>query len=496
MRLFTVASLLASFSSSSLVWFAVLESGKRRCSLDCNGKSNKMIKQTTMRSWGLTVAGAAFVCGLLFAGCKGGSVGRSGESALDRSAREYVRLAVALGQRDADSLDYYAGPESAVRETLEQPPALRAIREAAVGLQERVRQEQPMAAQDEVRRTFLLQQIESIVSRVDVLLGVPRSFDEETRASFGVVVPASYDRDEIQVVQRELQQLLPGKGNLADRYQAFDGRFIIPAKLVPAVMARAIEACRAETSAHVALPSGESTSLQFVRNKPWSAYSWYKGGYKSVVQVNLDFALTVDRAMNLACHEAYPGHHTYNSIRDAQLVQGLGLKEYSVQPTFSPQSMLSESIAMLALDVAFPEAKRVVFERDVLFPLAGLNGKDAALYLRVEGLVDRLHTVEPEIAREYLDGRLEFERAGSELERAALMAHPEAALLYMNEYRSYVATYTYGRDLVAEQLQERSGGVDEARWKVYAQWMKDDPKLRGMHPEAGTASTGTRMGGG
>ena len=453
-----------------------------------------------MRGWGLKVAGAAFVCGLACGvGCKGGAFGIPGipgKSAIDRSVREYVRLAVALGQRDADSLDYYSGAEAAVADTLKQPPALRTIREAAVRLQEQIRTTEPGSERDKTRRTFLLRQITSIVSRVDVVLGVQRSFDEETRASFGLVVPASYDRGEIAAVQRELQQLLPGKGSLADRYQVFDGRFIIPAKLVPAVMARAIEACRAETSAHITLPVGESTTLQFVRNKPWSAYSWYKGGYKSVVQVNLDFALTVDRAMNLACHEAYPGHHTYNSIRDAQLVQGMGLKEYSVQLTFSPQSMLSESIATLALDVAFPEAKRVAFERDVLFPLAGLNGKDAALYLRVERLVDRLHTVEPEIAREYLDGRLEFERAGSELEHSALMAHPEAALLYMNEYRSYVATYTYGRDLVAEQLQEQSGGVDEAQWKVYAEWMRVDPQLRGMHPEAGTASATARIGGG
>ena len=377
-----------------------------------------------------------------------------------------------------------------------QVPSLKEIRTSALQLMEKVRREQPAGEQDKARKIFLLQQLESIASRVDVLTGVRSSFDEETRASFGVVVPASYDRTVVASVQAELQQLLPGKGSLAERYQAFDDRFLIPAKLVPAVMARAIEACRAETKAHIALPEGESTTVEYVRNRPWSAFSWYKGGYRSLIQVNRDFALTVDRAMNLACHEAYPGHHTYNSIRDAMLVQGKGLKEYSVQPTFSPQSMLSESIATLAVDVAFPMEKRLAFERDVLFPMAGLNGKDAALYLRVEGLVDRLHTVEPSIAREYLDGRLEFERAGDQLQSVALMAHPEAALLYMNEYRSYVTTYTYGRDLVAEQLQQRTGGDKEAQWKVYARWMSEDPKLRGMHYEAGKATALSHAGGG
>jgi hypothetical protein len=95
----------------------------------------------------------------------------------------------------------------------------------------------------------------------------------------------------------------------------------------------------------------------------------------------------------------------------------------------------------------------------------------------VEALVDRLHTVEPSIARDYLDGRLEFERAGNQLESEALMAHPEAALKYLNEYRSYVATYTYGRDLISDLIQQRSGGDDSARWRTYAQLMTQESEL-------------------
>jgi len=453
-----------------------------------------MQQQISIRGRGLTIAGTALACVLSFAlsSCKSSKP----EAALDRDVREYVRLAVGLGQRDPDSLDFYSAPESQVADVVKQSPSLKAIRASAIQLLQKVQQEQPVRDEDKSRKAFLEQQLRALASRVDILTGVPSSFDDESRSSFGVVVPASYDRSAVTAVQAELQQLLPGKGDLAERYQSFDDRFIIPAKLVPVVMARAIEACRAETKAHVALPAGESTTVEYVRNRPWSAFSWYKGNYHSVIQVNRDFAMTVDRALNLACHEAYPGHHTYNSVRDAKLVQGKGLTEYSVQPTFSPQSMLSESIATLAVDVAFPMEKRLVFERDVLFPMAGLDGKDTALYLKIEGLVDRLHTVEPSIAREYLDGRLEFERAGAELQSTALMAHPEAALLYMNEYRSYVTTYTYGRDLVAEQLQQRSGGDREAQWMVYAQWMNEDPQLRGMHHEAGNPGALSHVGGG
>jgi len=320
-------------------------------------------------------------------------------------------------------------------------------------------------------------QLQAIANRVNVVTGVPVSFDQESLASFGVVAPSNYNEADVTRIKARLHELLPGHGTLAERYENFDKRFIVPSKLVPSVFARALEGCRTETLNHISLPRGESVSVEYVGNRPWSAYSRYQGNFRSVIQINMDFTLTVDRILNLACHEAYPGHHTYNSIRDLKLIQTKGLKEYMVQPTYSPQSMVSESMATLALDVAYPEAKRLAFERDVLFPIAGFDRKNAALYLHVESLVEELHVVEPIVARDYLDGRLEFERAGAELEDTALMAHPEAALKYINEYRSYVTTYTYGRDLLAEKLNQPSGTNNDSRWRTYASWMIEDPQF-------------------
>jgi hypothetical protein len=454
-----------------------------------------MEQQNPSRVRCLGMAVLAMICVLSVAptGCNSRSVTTR---ALDASAQAYVQLAVDLGQRDADSLDFYSGPASKMVDASQNPPALKSIRVEASQLAQGLRSAKTGTAEEEARRSFLLLQLQSIASRTDVLTGVPMKFDDETRTNFGVVIPASYNQSALDAVQAELQVLLPGQGDLAQRYQAFDNEFLIPAKLLPSVMARAIEACRAETKEHLSLPDGESTTVEYVRNRPWSAFSLYKGGYHSVIQINRDLPLTIDRALNIACHEAYPGHHTYNSVRDAKLVKGKGLLEYSVQPTFSPQSMLSESVATLAVDVAFPVEKKLALERDVLFPLAGLSGKDAAKYLQVEALVDRLHPAEPSIAREYLDGRLEFERAGEQLQSAALMANPEAALLYMNEYRSYVTTYTYGRDLVAAELLRVAGEDQRARWKVYTQWMSEDPQLPAMHHAAGAMVAVSHAGGG
>jgi hypothetical protein len=393
---------------------------------------------------------------------------------IDANVREYLRLAVELGQHDVDSLDYYYGPKALAADTAKNPPPEKTIKEAALQLAEKVERDRSPLEEDKERNAFLLGQLRAIAGRAQTLSVAPSTFDEESRISFGVTAPASFNHAEVNAIQAKLDKLLPGKGSLAVRYEAFDKKFIIPPPRVEKVLAKAIEGCRAKTVEHIQLPPGEGITVEYVGNRPWSAYSWYQGKYRSVIQFNTDFALTVDRALDLACHEGYPGHHVYNSIREARLVRGRNILEYSVQPTYSPQSLMSESMATVAADVAFPGPERLEFERDVLFPLVGFDPKSCERYLRVEALVDSLHQVEPSIARDYLDGKLEFERAGAELERSALMAHPEAALLYMNEYRSYVMTYTYGRDMVAKVLDQRSHGDAALRWNAYEQLMSQE----------------------
>ena len=91
--------------------------------------------------------------------------------------------------------------------------------------------------------------------------------------------------------------------------------------------------------------------------------------------------------------------------------------EWLVQPTFSPQSFVWEASATVAGELAFSNSERTQIEENVLFPLAGLKSADVTNDLKVEDLVDQLHPAELAIARDYIDGRLEFARAATALER-------------------------------------------------------------------------------
>jgi hypothetical protein len=396
------------------------------------------------------VLAVVLAAGVMSTACRGRADDAAPRS-VDAAAESYVRLVLALGERDSDSLDSYHGPAAWQAEAHARHATLAEIRARATALAESLR-----AQPDDARRRFLIRQLHAVASRIDILQGARPAFDEEARMLFGVEGREGQEGQEGQQgraeqerrdVRAELDRVLPGHGPLAARYAAFDRQFLVAPDRLAAVLARAIEGCRAATREHVTLPAEERVQVEYVRELPWSAFTRYEGHFVSRVRVNVALPLTVDRALDLACHEAYPGHHTINVLLESTF--GAARPEFFVQPLFSPQSSLHEAAASEAPALAFSSAARTAFERDALFPLAGLDPSAAERHVRVGRLVDRLHGVEAIVARQYLDGALDFPRAAAALERDALMGSADATLKFLNQFRSYAATYTIGRDCLS-----------------------------------------------
>ncbi|HJZ77966.1 MAG TPA: hypothetical protein VKE51_39830 [Vicinamibacterales bacterium] len=420
-----------------------------------------------MRFAPIAASVALFVC----IAC-GGQRADSDRASLDDASRAYVRLVLALGERDSDSLDSYHGPAEWRAQAQREHTPLANLRSAAVALADSLKTERTAAGTDEDarRRAFLIRQLGAVASRIDILQGARPSFDEEARLLFGLDPRASDAGGEPNpgaAVRTELDRLLPGRGDLATRYAAFDRQFLVPPDRLPAVLSRAIEGCRAATREHVALPDGERVQLDYVRDLPWSAFTRYEGRFVSRVQVNVALPLTVDRTLDLACHEAYPGHHTIAALLDARF--GARRPEFLIQPQFSPQSALHEAGASIAPELAFPGATRTAFERDELFPLAGLDASGAARHVAIGRLVDCLTGIEASVARRYLDGALDFPRAAAALEHDALMPSADATLKFVNQFRSYAATYTIGRDALAQ--------VVAGDWSAYLRAVQDPTQM-------------------
>jgi hypothetical protein len=400
-----------------------------------------------------------------------GSRGIPTPRTMNTRAEEYVRLVLALGQHDPDYVDAYYGPPAWKTEAAAAKVELAAIASRAADLGSSLAREPvPAGEMERLRLQYLQRQVSSLGARVRILRGERLSFDEESRALYDAVAP-TFPESHFQEILDRLGKRFPGSGPLVDRYDAFRRAFVIPPARLDAVFQKAIQACGDRTRQHVTLPAGEKFTVEYVTNKSWSGYNWYQGGFRSLIQVNTDLPIYVDRAVDLACHEGYPGHHAYNALLEQHLVKDRGWIEFTVYPLFSPQSLIAEGSANFGIEVAFPGQQRVEFERTVLFPAAGLDPARAAEYYEVMALVDQLSYAGNEAARRYLNGQIDAPQATAWLERYALMPHDRAAqrVKFFDQYRSYVINYNLGKDMVRKYIEAHGGTPDhpDRRWDEF-----------------------------
>ena len=395
-------------------------------------------------------------------------------AALDAVAEAYVKLVLAVGVHDGDYVDAYYGPGEWKTAAADEEAPLEAIRSRAAA-QVAALGAGPPARGDELvalRWRYLKRQLEALIARVDLLGGARWRFDEEARALYDAT-PPTLGEEHFQAVLDELDQLLAGEGftagTTAERFEAFRDDFVVPPAKLDAVFREAIRACRERTAAHLELPAGESFELEYVTDKTGSGYNWYQGGFRSLIQLNTSLPIHIDRAVDLACHEGYPGHHVYNALLEKSLTRDRGWVEFSVYPLYSPQSLIAEGSANYGIEMAFPGGERLAYERDVLFPLAGLAPARAAVYLRALELTDRLSYAANEAARGYVDGELDASAAADWLVRWAAMSPERAAqrVKFIDKYRSYVVNYNLGQDLVRRFIEAEAGGDVEKRWEVF-----------------------------
>jgi hypothetical protein len=275
-------------------------------------------------------------------------------------------------------------------------------------------------------------------------------------------------------VLAHIDRLVPGSGPLPARVDAFQDRFTIPKERLEPVFRAAIDECRRRTIRHIALPDEESFTLEFVTDKSWSGYNWYKGNYNSLIQINTDLPIRISRAVDLGCHEGYPGHHAYNMLLERELARGRGWVEYMIYPLYSPQSLIAEGSANHGIDLAFPGEERLAYETQVLYPLAGLATHDADEYLALLDALRDLAGARFTIARDYLEGRIDRDRAVALTQRYQLVskARAEQSIAFTDQYRSYVINYGLGRDMVQAHV-EAAGETSEARWAAMSRILSE-----------------------
>ncbi|MEM7048021.1 MAG: hypothetical protein AAF604_00085 [Acidobacteriota bacterium] len=432
---------------------------------------------------------ALTLLGLLAACGPGTPPASEGTTTMNEIAEGYVRLVLAVGRHDADFVDAYYGPSEWRQEADQgEPRPLTELADTARALRDEVRRlPAPSEEVDQRRQSFFDLQLRAIETRIAMLAGERKSFDQESELLYDAVAP-HHEEAHFAEILTQLEGRLPGAGSLTERFAAWRKAFEIPPEKLPAVFDAAIQECRRRTAQYLELPAGESFEVEYVSDQPWSAYNWYQGGFKSLIQVNTDLPITIDRAVDLACHEGYPGHHVYNLLLERDLVIARGWRELSVYPLFSPMSLIAEGTANFGIEVAFPGAERTAFERDVLYPLAGLDPERAGEFAEVAELVSGLSYAGNEAARRYLDGEIDAAGAADWLERFAMYDRPRAEqrVRFVDRYRSYVINYNLGRDLVRQFVESQGGTVEapERRWEVFESLLNSPRTASALLPVA------------
>ena len=396
---------------------------------------------------------------------------------LDTLAEQYVKLALAVGEHHPYYIDAYYGPSEW---RTGEKRALNELKTGISALLDDLANTQTSEAMAQ-RKAFLQIQTKSMLTFIQIINNEQVSFDDESQRLYDAISPHITEA-ELDKALAQLDTMLPGSGSVSERMNVFIDQFVIPKDKLDAVFKAAVVESRQRTKKYIELEEQESFTIEYVQDKVWSGYNWYQGNSFSLIQVNTDFPIYIARAIDLASHEGYPGHHVFNSLMEKHLVNGKGWIEYSVYPLFSPMSLLAEGSANYGVDVVFPHAERIQFEKDVLFPLAGLDASKVELYYQVQAVKQQLSYADNMVAKRYFDGEINDQTAIDLLVKYTLVTEKKAQqrLGFINANRAYVINYNLGQDLVKTYIEKQSqSGTQAEIWALFSELLAN-PKTASM----------------
>ncbi|MEZ0051575.1 hypothetical protein ABIA30_002583 [Mycobacterium sp. MAA66] len=265
--------------------------------------------------------------------------------ATDGLIREYLLLGLRFDRIEEGYVDSYTG-DHAVRQQVADEPApdpADLARQAR-----RLLGEVDGAGLTQQRADYLKAHLRALECAGRKFAGEDVGFVDEVRAYFDVSITKG-DEDRYRDAHRLLDDAVGGSGPLAERMQAYRaGEEIAPERLEECIHAFS-SALRDRVRAEFPLPETETINYEVVTDKPWSGFNYYEGNYRSTVAVNADLKQQMSNLPRLVAHESYPGHHTEHCRKESGLVELGGQAEQTIFLVNTPQCLMAEGLADLAL---------------------------------------------------------------------------------------------------------------------------------------------------
>lgn len=407
-----------------------------------------------------------FIILLLVASCTSQKESRSN---INELAIDYVKLTLEIAAHDPWYWDDYYGPDSlkftgVILDTFPKEDFLDRVSSLKLELDE-VSMSPESSEEEKLRANWMSSQLTAVDRGIRLYSGEFGTFDEEAEDLIGVKVPR-YDSTYFIEAIAELDTVLPGEGTFKERFDALISRFEVPEEKLDTCLKVAIEATRKITLERLDLPEDESITIEYVRDKWYKAFVSLLGPYQTLFAINLDYKLDIAELINYACHECYPGHHTYVAMQAKNIYFDKGWVEIldPENPWGGPQIVIEEGLAIYANEMAFPGESYYKFAKEVLMPLAGLDTTGAYAYLLVKRFARRKLTYAfNEAARGIVNGTMTEDEVTHWVNDFALRG---SAIRMVKDSRTFVAHYSCGRDLVKNYIEAQSSSDDE-RWEAY-----------------------------
>lgn len=270
----------------------------------------------------------------------------------DHLIREYLLLGLRFDRIEEGYVDSFTGDQRLRRQVADEPAPDPAV---LAGQADRLLAALPetprTAAFTEQRAEFIGAHLRALSCAARKFAGEPVGFVEEVRDYFDVEIVRG-EPDHYRAAHARIDEALGGSGPLAERMEA-DRRAdeLAPERLQEAIAAFS-SALRDIVRATYPLPDSETVVYEVVTDKPWSGFNYYDGDYRSRVAVNADLRQQMAHLPSLIAHESYPGHHTEHCRKEERLVAGLGHGEQTIFLVNTPQCLMAEGLADLALHAA------------------------------------------------------------------------------------------------------------------------------------------------
>ena len=364
---------------------------------------------------------------------------------------EFIRLAFAIEEHLPGYVDAYFGPEEWQAEAKQDGKLpLQILTERTARFANDISLADSLDAQ---RKDFLARQVGAMQMSLRLLAGEQVPLAEEVEALYDVQ-PAWVDESNFDQAHEELDRLLPPGGSLAERKQTWNRSLEIPIEKAKELLPFITDKLREIANQKFDLPADETFSLEWVSDKPWGAYNWYLGGYRSRIDINTDLPIRVNELADLIAHEGYPGHHTELTIKEKKLVRQKNYHEHTIALINSPSCVISEGIATSALETAITDDELEDWYREELLPKAGMSHIDPARMMHISNALRKTKGIMGNISFMLYDQHKSADEAEGYLQRFALSTEKERKHLirFVSDplSRSYVFTYDMGHDLLDE----------------------------------------------